>query len=133
MIPLENEYILRGRKEWKYRVIKRTGDVVLAEVHRLSRLNDENDPLTPKSLQGYEVFVVQKYPERPRPDGQGMIPAKEMPPSDFHWGRYGFSYSGVDLKSGGCLKKAQAMFEVQLKLQDTRVEKRLTVKESKKK
>jgi hypothetical protein len=124
MILLETEYTLRGRKEWKYRILKREGDVVLAEMHRLNKLEKEDDPLTSASLQGYEVFVVQKYPDRPRPDGKGIILAKEMPPPDFHWGRYGFSYGGVDMKSGGCLKKAEVMFQTQLLLQVERINKR---------
>lgn len=106
MILLETEYTLRGRKEWKYRILKREGDVVLAETHRIDRLPNEEDPLSSVSLQGYEVFIVQKYPDRPRPDGKGMIPAKEMPPPDYHWGRYGFSYGGV----GNLLKRAEEKF-----------------------
>jgi hypothetical protein len=123
MIELPQEYTLRGRKEWRYKILKREGDVVIVEMYRIDRKGLE-DVMSKDTLQGYEVFVVQKYPDRPRPDGKGMILAKEAPPSDFLWGRSGFTFAGVDLKSGGCLIKAEAEFQRQLIAQVERLKKR---------
>lgn len=94
MIKLQETYTLRGRAEWKYKILKREGDVVISEMYRVK---DKDDDIKDCKLEGYEVFIVQKYPERPRPDGKGMIPAKELPPPDYHWGRYGHSFPATSL------------------------------------
>ena len=120
MIELAQEYTLRGRKEWKYKIIEREGDVVMSEMHRIDRLENEDDPLSKVSFQGYEVFVVQKYEERLRPDGKGMIAAKELPPPDMYWGRYGHTFAGT----GNQLEKAKERFKLELVQQIERLKKR---------
>lgn len=96
MLVLEQEYILRGRSEWIYKQVKRQGDVVMSEMHRIEAIEKNGGVMDKSTRRGYEVFIVQKYPERPRPDGKGMIPAKELPPPDFSWGQNAFSISGKD-------------------------------------
>lgn len=125
MEKLPQQYTVRGRREWVYKILKREGNVCLVEMHRISDLpkEDQEDPtkatLTQKSFEGYEIFLIVQYPERPRPDGKGMIPAKELPPPDFHWGRYGFSQGGV-----GALERAEKNFTQLLELQANRITKR---------
>lgn len=88
MQTLQETYKIRGRAGFIYKIAKRDNDVVLAEMYRGDEIKEGQRKC------GHEVFVVQKYPDRPRPDGKGIIPAKELPPPDMHWGTYGFSYNG---------------------------------------
>lgn len=103
MIPLAKEFSVRGRSGYYYEVVKREGDVVLVKMYKDEKINEEK-------LNGYEVFIVQKYPDRPRPDGKGIILAKELPPGDYFWGSKGFSYGGVGMKDGSCLVRAEKKF-----------------------
>lgn len=132
MILLPNEYTLRGRKQWRYRIVKREGDIVFAEMHRMDRIEGDKEDdnkeeafnLNEKSLQGYEVFIVQKYQERMRPDKKGMIPAKESPPPDYYWGRYGHSFAGSGMSDGSCLRKAEEQYQIELISQEERIKNR---------
>jgi hypothetical protein len=111
---LEQVYKLRGRPEWTYRQVKREGDVCLVEQHRDTEVASNDGVMDSTTCREYEVFVVQKYPERERPDKKGMIPAKESPPPDYSWGRYGHSYVGNQLGKEMAEKKFQEALLMQL-------------------
>lgn len=120
MQKLANIYKVRGRAEWLYKIMKREGDVVLAEMYR-----EEGKELTETSrLNGYETFTVQKFKGGPRPDGKGMIAPKELPPSDYFWGSAGFSFGGSGMKDGTCLLRAEAKYQELLIAQVNRIAER---------
>lgn len=83
MLKLSESYKVKGQRGFIYNQLKRDKDVVLSE-----QIWDEDNTRI-----GFEVFVVQKYPDRMSPDGKTFIPAKEAVPSSESWGTKGFSYS----------------------------------------
>lgn len=81
MIPLPETFKVKGQRGHTYSQVKREGDVVIAE-----QFDKELERIL-----AYEVFVVQKYPDRMSPDGKTFIPAKEAPPRSESWGLLGCS------------------------------------------
>lgn len=82
MLKLEEIYKVKGQKGFYYKQLKRKDVVVLSEQRR------ERDD----SLVGYEVIVVQQYPERMNPNKTLTIAAREACPPPESWGSKGFSY-----------------------------------------
>lgn len=97
MIRLPEVYKCKGQKGFTYKILKREGKVVLSEMFA-----DYDDD----SHRGYEVFVVQEYPERMSPDGKTKIEAREACPPSTSWGVKGHSYSSGERG----LKLAEARF-----------------------
>lgn len=83
---LEQEYTVKGQRDYKYKVVRREGQVAIVE-----QLNRETDELI-----GYEVFEIIQYPDRMSPDNKVFIPAKEVPPSNEMWGSRGYSVSTME-------------------------------------
>ena len=92
MIQLPQEYTVKGQSDFKYKIVKREGDVVMATTHYREDDDWRNGKKTPGRILNWEVFVVKKYPDRMSPDGKTFIPAKESPPSTSQWGRDSGSY-----------------------------------------
>lgn len=126
---LETIYKVRGRIEWTYKIVKRENDVVLAETHRDNRIEANGGVMDDITRTGHEVYIVQKYPERPRPAGSPgpPIPAREAVPPDYYWGRYGFSFNG-DAKG---LAIAEERFQELLKMQESKPERSAKLAEAK--
>lgn len=81
MLQLPNQYKVKGQRGYLYNLVKREDDVAMSEQF------DTED----QRIVSWEVFVIQKYPDRMSPDGKTFIPAKEAPPRSELWGSIGFS------------------------------------------
>lgn len=86
MLPLPQQYKVKGQRGFIYNLLKREGDVALSEQFDV----ELNKPIA------YETFVVQRYPDRMSPDGKTFIPAKEAPPRSELWGSHGFSCTTLE-------------------------------------
>lgn len=86
MLPLPKEFKVKGQRGFIYKLLKREGDVALVE-----QIDTEDNKVT-----AWEVFIVQKYPDRYSPDGKTFIPAKEASPRSELWGTMGYTYSTLE-------------------------------------
>lgn len=86
MITLPQQYKVKGQRGFVYNLLNREGDIALSEQFDVE-LNE---------VVGYEVFAIQKYPDRMSPDGKTFIAAKEAPPRSELWGSHGFTVSTLE-------------------------------------
>lgn len=101
MKQLPEEYTVKGQFDFKYKIVKREGNVIMSAVYYKE---DDDWRYFNKGVRvlEYEVFIVKQYQDRMSPDGKTFIPAKENPPSTSAW--------GIDSGSYGTLKRAEQEF-----------------------